>query len=411
MLRSWAVPRGLPTDHRRDRLAVPVERPRARARDVRGRRQADRRHRLVGARGPQRPAVGVRAPRPHRPAPLRPHRHRRRRPAPPGQGAAGRHRVEPGHGPPPRRTHRPLARAAARAGLLRPGGRGRGDRLGVRKGRGAYFASRSAPMGRVGAGTVAATFYVFNPTLVAHFIPAAWEAAGPEDVVAARYRGVSAAWRRLLGEETLASAEVAEAAELARTAAAGCTVAGRPLYAGHADLAWPDEPHLVLFHALTLLREHRGDGHVAALTARRPQRPRVAAQPHRHRPRLHPDRRPGDPRLVRRGVVRRARRPGRPRPDDLRGGAHRRGPGRCASRWSPGPTTTAAPRGTSSASRAGAARGARPSRRSRRCGPRERSPTGSSPGVAEGQRGAPTGGVCCTGPDPGTADEVRVRIA
>ena len=138
--------------------------------------------------------------------------------------------------------------------------------LGVRKGRGAYFASRSAPMGRVGAGTVAATFYVFNPTLVAHFVPAVWEAAAPEEVVAARYRGVSAAWRRLLGEETLGSAEVAEAADLARTAAAGCTVAGRPLYAGHADLAWPDEPHLVLFHALTLLREHRGDGHVAALT-------------------------------------------------------------------------------------------------------------------------------------------------
>ena len=137
--------------------------------------------------------------------------------------------------------------------------------VGVRKGRGTYFASRSAAMGRVGAGPVAATFYVFNPSLVAHFIPAAWEAASPEDVVAARYRGVSGAYARLLGEEVLASDEVREAADLARTASAGCTVAGRPLYAAHADLAWPDEPHLVLFHALTLLREHRGDGHVAAL--------------------------------------------------------------------------------------------------------------------------------------------------
>lgn len=136
---------------------------------------------------------------------------------------------------------------------------------GVRKGRGTYFASRSAPMGRVGGGPVAATFYVFNPSLVAHFIPAAWETASPEDVVAARYRGVSAAYARLLGEETLASDEVREAADLARTASAGCTVAGRPLYAAHADLAWPDEPHLALFHALTLIREHRGDGHVAAL--------------------------------------------------------------------------------------------------------------------------------------------------
>ena len=81
--------------------------------------------------------------------------------------------------------------------------------VGVRKGRATYFASRAAPMGRVGAGPVAATFYVFNPSLVAHFIPAAWEAASPEDVVAARYRGVSAAWTRLLGEEALASDEVA----------------------------------------------------------------------------------------------------------------------------------------------------------------------------------------------------------
>lgn len=137
--------------------------------------------------------------------------------------------------------------------------------LGIRKGRAAYFASRSAAMGRVGAGTVAATFYVFNPTLVAHFVPAVWEVASPEQVIAARYRGNAAAWLRLLGEETLASAEVAEAAELARTAASGCDVAGRPLHAGHADLPWPEQPHLVLFHALTLLREHRGDGHVATL--------------------------------------------------------------------------------------------------------------------------------------------------
>ncbi len=139
--------------------------------------------------------------------------------------------------------------------------------LGVRRGRATYFASRSAAMGRVGAGPVAATFYVFNPSLVVHFIPAAWESASPEDVVAARYRGVSAAWRRLLGDEVLASPALVEAADLARTTAEGCTVAGRPLYAAHADLPWPEEPHLALFHALTLLREHRGDGHVAALTA------------------------------------------------------------------------------------------------------------------------------------------------
>ncbi|MEP7737022.1 hypothetical protein ABKW28_05160 [Nocardioides sp. 31GB23] len=137
--------------------------------------------------------------------------------------------------------------------------------LGVRRGRGTYFASRSAAMGRVGPGPVAATFFVFSPSLVAHFVPACWEAATPEDVIAARYRGVDAAYRRLLGQEVLDSPEMAEAAGLARTAAGACAPEGRALYAAHADQPWPEAPHLVLFHALTLIREHRGDGHVATL--------------------------------------------------------------------------------------------------------------------------------------------------
>lgn len=137
--------------------------------------------------------------------------------------------------------------------------------LGVRRGRGAYFASRSAAMGRVGPGPVAATFFVFSPSLVAKLVPACWEAASPEDVIAARYRGVDAAYRRLLGQEVLDSPEMAEAAGLARTAAGACTPEGRALYAAHADQPWPEAPHLVLFHALTLIREHRGDGHVATL--------------------------------------------------------------------------------------------------------------------------------------------------
>jgi len=138
---------------------------------------------------------------------------------------------------------------------------------GLRRGRTAYFASRSAAMGRVGPGVVAATFYNFNPALVAKCIPAAWDQITPEDAIAARYRGIAASYQRLLGADVLTSPEVAEAAVLARRASEGCTAPGRPLYAGHADLPWPTESHLVLFHALTLLREHRGDGHIAALLA------------------------------------------------------------------------------------------------------------------------------------------------
>lgn len=137
--------------------------------------------------------------------------------------------------------------------------------VGLRKGRMCYFAGRAAAMGRVGAGPVTATFYVFNPSLVGHFIPSAWDLASPEDVHAARYRGVDAAYRNLLGDDAVGSTEMAEAAEIARELAEGCAPEGRALHAAHADGAWPEDPHLVLFHALTLVREHRGDGHVAAL--------------------------------------------------------------------------------------------------------------------------------------------------
>lgn len=142
------------------------------------------------------------------------------------------------------------------------------DRLtdvGLRPGRMCYFASRSAPMGAVGAGVVAATFFNFNPELVAAHIPRAWGLAEPETVVRARFSAADAALRRLLGGET-ESDTVAEAAELAAEATEGCFPEGRPLYAAHAGLEWPRAPHLVLWHAISLLREFRGDGHIAALT-------------------------------------------------------------------------------------------------------------------------------------------------
>ncbi|WP_206797251.1 hypothetical protein [Amycolatopsis sp. MtRt-6] len=136
--------------------------------------------------------------------------------------------------------------------------------LGLRPGRMPYFAGRSAAMGAVGAEVVAATFYNFNPEVVARVIPRAWTLATPEQVLAARLDGTDRALTRLLGDH-VKSDEVAEAAELAREASEGCAGEGRPLYAAHAGLAWPAEPHLVLWHAVTLLREHRGDGHIAAL--------------------------------------------------------------------------------------------------------------------------------------------------
>ncbi len=135
---------------------------------------------------------------------------------------------------------------------------------GLRPGRMCYFAGRSAAMGAVGAGTVIATFYNFSPALVARTIPAAWTLATPEQVLAARLDAARASLTRLLGEAA-SSDEVAELGELLREATTVLSPEGRALYAGHADLPWPEEPLLVLWHGATLLREHRGDGHVAAL--------------------------------------------------------------------------------------------------------------------------------------------------
>jgi helix-turn-helix protein len=137
--------------------------------------------------------------------------------------------------------------------------------VGLRPGRMCYFAGRAAPMGEVGPGTVTATFYNFAPALVARHIPRAWTLADPQQVVEARLAAARAALTRLLGQECAASAEVVELAELLREACRALTPEGRPLYAGHADQPWPEEPLLSLWHGATLLREHRGDGHIAVL--------------------------------------------------------------------------------------------------------------------------------------------------
>jgi hypothetical protein len=121
-------------------------------------------------------------------------------------------------------------------------------------------------MGAVGPGTVTATFVNFSPALVARHVPRAWTLATPEQVLAARLDGARTSLTRLLGgSEAAAAPEVAELAELLREACSALTPEGRPLYAAHADQPWPEEPVLSLWHGATLLREHRGDGHVACL--------------------------------------------------------------------------------------------------------------------------------------------------
>ncbi|CAL9334306.1 hypothetical protein SUDANB145_00131 [Streptomyces sp. enrichment culture] len=137
--------------------------------------------------------------------------------------------------------------------------------LGLEPGPMSYLAGRAAPLGAVGAGAVTATFYNFDHAHVARYMPAAWTVTTPEAVLAARLRGADRTLRRLLGAKALVSEEMAEAAGLALRAAGAGHREGRPLYAANAALPVPAEPHLALWHAATLLREHRGDGHLAAL--------------------------------------------------------------------------------------------------------------------------------------------------
>ncbi|GAB7036680.1 hypothetical protein ACH45F_08915 [Catenuloplanes sp. NPDC020197] len=141
----------------------------------------------------------------------------------------------------------PAARAAFEAAGLRGFWRG-------------YFAGRAAPLGAVGAGPVEATFFGFAPAMVRRALPDVWGRATPAAALAARLDGARATLSGLAPDTGLA-----EAAELLRRAASELTSAGRPLAAANADLPWPADPLGAVWHGATLLREHRGDGHVAAL--------------------------------------------------------------------------------------------------------------------------------------------------
>jgi hypothetical protein len=125
-----------------------------------------------------------------------------------------------------------------------------------------YFAGRSAPLGAASPELVTATFFGFHESMVRRSLPDAWSLASPDVVLDARRASTGAALRALLGD-----LDVSAAADRAREAAEHLSLAGRPLLAANATLPWPDDPYERLWHATTLLREHRGDGHVAANVA------------------------------------------------------------------------------------------------------------------------------------------------
>jgi Helix-turn-helix family len=127
-----------------------------------------------------------------------------------------------------------------------------------------YFGARAAPMGAVGAGVVEATFFNFAPGFVRRWVPALWERVAPPAVVAARSEAAGRSLRAITPAVDGLAAAVG--ADLAAAVERGAP-AGRPLFAANREVPAPADPVAALWQHCTSLREHRGDGHVATLTA------------------------------------------------------------------------------------------------------------------------------------------------
>ena len=129
-----------------------------------------------------------------------------------------------------------------------------------------YFACRARPMGPVGPGVVETTFFNFHPDRVRRAIPDVWTIIEPADLLGVRSDAAAAALRRLIGDDAVV--RLAQGClPLLHEAIGEATAAGRPLFATNRDVGLPDDPAAALWQAATTLREHRGDGHVALLTA------------------------------------------------------------------------------------------------------------------------------------------------
>ncbi|MER7443662.1 SCO6745 family protein [Micromonospora avicenniae] len=128
-----------------------------------------------------------------------------------------------------------------------------------------YFAGRAAPLGATAAAPVIAAFYTFAPPMVSRALPAVWRLATPQEALRARLTGAVQALAELTYE--LPETHLIEVADLLEMAAGAVETGGRVLGAANAALPAGEYPLARLWQAATTLREHRGDGHVAALVA------------------------------------------------------------------------------------------------------------------------------------------------
>ncbi|MEM9042132.1 MAG: hypothetical protein AAGD33_19775 [Actinomycetota bacterium] len=127
-----------------------------------------------------------------------------------------------------------------------------------------YFAMRAAPFGPVGPETVTAAFFNFHPSTVARALPAVWDLISPASALEVRLGGARAALEHALGPP---SPDVAAAGDQLDGIARDLPVDGRVLFAANTAIDTPSDAWGRLFHATTMLREHRGDGHSSAWVA------------------------------------------------------------------------------------------------------------------------------------------------
>ncbi|GJF27638.1 hypothetical protein KNE206_03380 [Kitasatospora sp. NE20-6] len=146
-----------------------------------------------------------------------------------------------------------------------PEGRAAYEAVGLRGYWRGYFGGRSAPLGPVDAAPVVAAFFNFAPSMVERALPDVWSRATPEAALTARVEGATAALARVL--ETVKPHLIDRSVELLERAVDGLDCCGRVLAAANAALPRPEGRLARLWQATTVLREHRGDGHVAALVA------------------------------------------------------------------------------------------------------------------------------------------------
>ncbi len=142
------------------------------------------------------------------------------------------------------------------------GGKERYEAIGLKGQWMGYFASRAIPLGRPGPEVVTATFHGFAPSRVHRAIPAAWELADHDAIMAARLQQ----GRDVIRPGVEASGvDIAPVAGVLIEALPTLDLASRPLAAGNVGLAVPDDDLGRLWHGATALREYRGDSHLAVL--------------------------------------------------------------------------------------------------------------------------------------------------